>query len=87
MSDPVPVTVYRREHCTLCEEAIETIESISGEAGIEVAIEEVDVDSDPDLRETHGDSVPVVYVDGRKQFQFRVDPTIFLSVLRDAADA
>lgn len=84
MSDPVPITVYRRERCELCEKAVETIESVAGDAGVSVAIEEVDVDGDPELRERYGERVPVVAVDGAERFQFRVDPTVLVSVLRDA---
>lgn len=86
MSQPVQITVYRREQCDLCEEAIETIESVAGEASIPVDIEEVDVDSDPDLRERYGERIPVVYVEGTREFDLRVDPTILLSVLRAAAE-
>ena len=84
MSDPVPVTIYRRHPCELCEDALETIESVAEAADVEVAIEQIDVDSDADLRERYGDSVPVVFVDGEKQFSIRVDPTILVGVLRDA---
>lgn len=87
MNDPVPVTVYRRERCELCEQAIDTIESVAADAGVAVEIDEVDVDDDPSLRERHGERVPVVFVDGAKQFEIRVDPTVLISVLRAAADA
>lgn len=85
MSESVPVTVYRRQQCDLCEQAIDTIESIAAETGVAVDIETVDVDSDPDLAERYGEHVPVVFVDGTKQFAVRVDPTVLVSVLRDAA--
>ena len=85
MTDPVPITVYRRQPCELCEEAIETIESTADAAEIAVEIETVDVDSDPDLREQYGDRVPVVAVDGREQFELFVDETELIGVLRDAS--
>lgn len=85
MTEPVPVTVYRREQCALCEEAIDTVESVADEAGIDVEVDECDVDADPDLRERYGERVPVVFVDGAREFEIRVDPTILVSVLRDAA--
>lgn len=81
---PVPITVYRREQCSLCEEAIETIESVADEADVAVDIDEVDVDSDPQLREQYGTQVPVVVVDGTEQFQIRVDPTVLVGLLREA---
>ncbi|MEF8883037.1 MAG: glutaredoxin family protein [Halapricum sp.] len=84
MPTPVPITVYRRHPCELCEEAVETIESVADAAEIPVAIETVDVDGDTDLGERYGDSVPVVFVDGNKQFELSVDETVLVGVLRDA---
>ncbi|QSG05135.1 glutaredoxin family protein [Halapricum desulfuricans] len=84
MTDPVPITVYRRHPCELCEEAVETIESAAEEASIPVAIETVDVDSDPALRDRYGDRVPVVAVDGRERFELFVDETELIGALRDA---
>jgi glutaredoxin len=86
MSDPVPVTVYRREQCELCEEAIEVVESTAADAGVPVDIDEVDVDADPDRRERYGERVPVVAVDGTERFQIRVDPTLLVGYLREAAE-
>ncbi|MUV91090.1 glutaredoxin family protein [Halapricum sp. CBA1109] len=80
----VPITVYRREHCSLCEEALATIESVAEETGVAVDIEEVDVDADEALREKYGDHVPVVAVDGVEQFRIRVDPTVLVGLLREA---
>ena len=34
-------------------------------------LSEVDVDSDPDLQARFGDSVPMLFVDGRKAFKYR----------------
>lgn len=72
-SDPVSITVYSRESCHLCEEAIATLEGIAEEEGINVAVEEVNIDADPDLREEYGDRIPYVLFEGRPAFKFRVD--------------
>jgi len=76
MSDsdaPVPVTVYTREDCTLCDAARETIEETA--AGLDVAIdlEMVDVDEDPALADEYGERVPYVLVDGHPAFKYEVD--------------
>lgn len=44
------------------------------EVAVEVPleVEEVDVDSDPDLRERLGAEVPVLFIDGRKAFKYRI---------------
>jgi len=85
-SEPVAVTVYSREHCHLCDEAVETLERAATEAGIPVDIEEVDVDADPDLREEYGDRVPYVLIEGRAAFKYRVDPDRARQKLRAAAE-
>jgi len=74
MGESVRVTVYSREVCPLCDEAIATIESVAARADAEVAVEEVDVDDDPELRAEYGDRVPYVFVDGVPKFKYRVDP-------------
>ncbi|WP_424000740.1 glutaredoxin family protein [Haloarcula salina] len=72
MSD-VPVTVYTREDCHLCEEAVETIERVADDEGVAVALDLVDVDADPELRDEYGERVPYVFVDGSPAFKYHVD--------------
>jgi glutaredoxin len=72
MSD-VSITVYTREDCHLCEDAIATIRRVADETGVPVALDLVDVDTDPDLREEYGERVPYVLVDGRPAFKYHVD--------------
>ncbi|KTG20250.1 glutaredoxin family protein [Haloferax profundi] len=74
MSDPVPIVVYTREGCTLCEDVEATIREVSEAEGIPVEMDLVDVDTDRELLEEYGDRVPYVYVDGRPAFKFEVDP-------------
>jgi len=80
----VPVTVYSREHCHLCDEAVATLEEAAAAVDVPVAIEEIDVDEDPDLREEYGERVPYVLVAGRPAFKFRVDPAEARRRLREA---
>jgi len=72
MSD-VSVTVYTRENCHLCAEAIDTIERVADEEGVAVDIDLVDVDTDEQLRAAYGERVPYVLVDGQPVFKYRVD--------------
>ncbi|MFB6280560.1 MAG: glutaredoxin family protein [Haloferacaceae archaeon] len=68
------VTVYSREDCHLCEEALATVREVAESADAEVTVETVDVDEDPDLRAAYGDRVPYVLVDGDPAAKLRVDP-------------
>jgi glutaredoxin len=81
MADPVPITVYTRENCHLCDEAVETLTRIADSEGVAIEIDEVDVDEDPGLREEYGERVPFVLVDGTPKFKYRVDAARARSVL------
>ncbi len=75
---PPRVTLVVRDGCHLCEPAREVVARVAADLG--VGWEEVDVDSDPDLRARWSDEVPVTLVDGRQHDFWRVDETR----LRDA---
>ena len=67
------ITLYTREDCHLCQQAIETIRRVSDSSPRDVTLEIDDVDDDPDLRAKYGDRVPYVFVDGQPAFKYRVD--------------
>lgn len=69
----VSVTVYTRENCHLCAEAIATIERVAEEAGVAVEMDLVDVDTDEELRAEYGERVPYILLDGSPAFKYRVD--------------
>lgn len=67
------MTIYSRDECHLCIDAIESVERAASKVDVEVSIDIVDVDDDPILRSTFGDRVPCVAVDGDVLFEYRVD--------------
>lgn len=73
------VVVYSRKGCHLCEVVKETIGKLHRRGGF--SWQQVDVDSDEKLRRQFGDEVPVVFIDGRKAFKYRVDEKEFLRKL------
>ncbi len=60
------VTLYTRQDCPLCDRAKDVLRK----AGITSV--EIDVDSDPQLKERFTNDVPVIYVDGVEAFRHRV---------------
>ena len=64
------LTLYTRSDCCLCIEMKEVIQKVAG--SIAVDIDEIDVDSSPHLAEAFGDEVPVLFIDQRKAFKYRV---------------
>ena len=65
------VTLYTRADCHLCDDAKAVLEDVRRERPFELIT--VDVDTDPALVAAYGLEVPVVLVDGRKAFKYRVD--------------
>jgi glutaredoxin len=70
MSHRPHVILYTRPGCHLCDEARRGM-SLSGCAGL-YTYEEVDIDSDPDLRRRYGWDIPVVLIDGAHAFRHRL---------------
>jgi VanZ family protein len=66
------LTLLSKPDCRLCVEAEEIILKVRTE--IPFAYEKVDVSGDADLSSRYGLELPVVLMDGRKIFKFRVDP-------------
>lgn len=80
-------TVYTREDCELCEEAVETLRAVAADEDVDLTLDLVDVDDDHDLREEYGERVPYVLLEDRPAFKYRVDPASARSVLRALAGA
>jgi len=59
-----------RKDCCLCEEMKEVIHRVA--AGIPLALKEIDIAGAPELGKQYGDQVPVLFIDGRKAFKYRV---------------
>jgi len=64
------ITLYTRKDCGLCEEMKEVVRKAAGEFSLNV--KEMDVDSSADLQERYGNEVPVLFINGRKAFKYRV---------------
>ena len=67
----IRVTLYGRDGCHLCDEMRAVVERVARD--LSFAVEEVDVDSDPSLVQAYGHDVPVLCINGRKAFKYRVD--------------
>lgn len=75
------ITVYTREECHLCADAIETIRGVIDSVPKEVALTLVDIDADSELRAGYGERVPYVLVNNRPRFKYRVDEDELRSIL------
>ena len=62
--------LYSRRECCLCDEMKDVIRQVANIQ--ELDFEEVDVDTSRELEERYNDEVPVLFIDGRKAFKYRV---------------
>jgi glutaredoxin len=64
------LTLYTRRDCCLCDAMKAVLRAAAAQESF--SLEEIDVDSSPELQEQYGDQVPVLFIDGRKAFKYRV---------------
>ena len=70
MTSSKTVVLYTRVGCHLCDDAKDVIDGVRVDRAFELEI--IDVDTDPALAAAYGLEVPVIAIDGRKAFKFRV---------------
>jgi glutaredoxin len=74
------LTLYSRQDCCLCDEMKAIILEVV--LTIPVDLEVIDVDCSAELREKFGNDVPVLFVDGRKAYKYRVTESALARRLR-----
>lgn len=79
---PLEVTLYTRTGCHLCDEAKAQVAPLLSEFG--ARLREIDIDSDPELRERYNLDVPVIFLADRKVAKHRVDLKQFRRQLQEA---
>lgn len=67
------LTLYTRRDCGLCEEMKTVIRRAVAKTPLE--LEDIDVDGIAELREEFGNEVPVLFINGKKAFKYRVTAT------------
>ena len=64
------LTLYSRHDCCLCEEMKAVLAQVR--QGVPFALEEIDISTDPELETCFGQEIPVLFVNGRKAFKYRL---------------
>jgi len=67
------LTLFTRQTCHLCDEALEALEQMRVAHPFELDILDLDRDAPPEKRAAYNHEVPVIELDGRKVMKFRVD--------------
>jgi glutaredoxin len=74
------VTLYTRAGCCLCDDAKKVLDQARRRADFELEI--LDIDADTELRRLYNEEVPVIAIDGRKAFKYRLTEAEFLKKLK-----
>jgi len=83
MPERARVTLYTRAGCCLCDDAKQVLEAARRRAGFD--LEEIDIDADAGLRNLYNDEVPVVAINGRKAFKYKLTEPELLKKLEARA--
>jgi hypothetical protein len=81
---PIPVIIYSRPGCHLCDEMKAVVERVS--RSVPLAIQEVDISGDPVLEGDYGLEIPVLLVDGKKTAKHRITEKELRKVLKGRQD-
>lgn len=78
MSVQIHLTLIGRANCHLCEVAAGELARVIGRFSAEYpsvpfVVEDLDVDSDPELLQKYSDEVPVLLLNGKQVSFFRID--------------
>ena len=66
----VSLTLYSRPGCCLCEDMKAVLAEVELDPPFD--LEEVDISTQAELEERFGQEIPVLFVNGRKAFKYRV---------------
>jgi glutaredoxin len=78
-ADHLTFTVYTRAQCCCCHKALDVLKDAQQRSGF--AIEEVDIDGDPNLIALYDTEVPVVALNGKVRFRGVVNPALLERLL------
>jgi len=66
----IPVTIYSRPGCHLCDEMKVVVKHVG--TTVPLTIEEIDISADPELERLYGIEIPVLCVAGKKVAKYRI---------------
>jgi glutaredoxin len=64
------LTLYSRKDCCLCDDMKAVIRQVAARTALQLV--EIDVDSNDELRANFGGEVPVLFINERKAFKYRL---------------
>jgi glutaredoxin len=74
------VEIYSKKGCPFCKEAKKIISRVHSD--LPFLFKEVDIGANADLSRRFVDHVPIIYINGKKAFKFKVDEIEFRKKVR-----
>ena len=72
MNKTIPtLTFYTKDECHLCDVAMEVVLKVK--KSLEFNIDKVDITATNDLMREFGEKIPMIYINGKPAFKYRVD--------------
>jgi len=68
----ITIEIMTKSGCCLCDDAREIIEQVIAEIPVEIKM--TDIESDPVLFERYSEKIPVVLINGKESFVYKVHP-------------
>jgi hypothetical protein len=78
----IVLTLYSRPGCHLCDEMKAVVKRTASGLQAPIAIDEIDISTDPALEARYGLEIPVLLVDGKKAAKYRVTESELTRLLR-----
>jgi len=78
----IRVVVYGKRECCLCDEVKAVLVRVRSDVPFELTL--VDIESSAELLEAYGERIPLVFIEGRLAFKFRVDEAALRRRLAEA---
>jgi len=72
--------IYSKKECHLCEEAKTTLQAFARRYPLEIC--EIDIERDSEANQKYSTEIPVIFLEGRKLFKFRIDEQKFEKAIR-----
>ncbi|MCZ7398969.1 MAG: glutaredoxin family protein [Candidatus Methanoperedens sp.] len=76
----VNITIYSKNNCHLCDIAMETLLKIQKE--FPFSLTEIDIEKDKEIFEKYKYLIPVIEIDGKKTFTYKVNEAELKTILK-----
>ena len=81
---PLHLQLFSRPGCHLCDEMKAVVQPLARELG--AVVEEINIAGDPELESEYGLQIPVLLINGRKAFKYRLTERELRARLRREGD-